>query len=102
MKKCSILVVDGMNFLSLFAIDLCRGTLSVHAAKLGANVTGITLGRNQAQWGLNQAKEAGVSDKVRILCTDYRDIPKEKYNKISCLEMAEHVGTPLKLRLKHC
>ena len=23
---------------------------------------------------------------------DYRDIPREKYNKITCLEMAEHVG----------
>lgn len=30
----------------------------------------------------------------RILCMDYRDIPKEKgyFTKISCLEMAEHVG----------
>ncbi|EGF82483.1 hypothetical protein BATDEDRAFT_18849 [Batrachochytrium dendrobatidis JAM81] len=68
------------------------GTLSVHAAKQGASVTGVTLGRNQTQWALNKAKEAGVDDKVRILCMDYRDIPKEKYNKITCLEMAEHVG----------
>ncbi len=68
------------------------GTLSVHAAKLGANVTGVTLGRNQAQWGLKQAQDANVAERVRILCMDYRDIPKEKYNKISCLEMAEHVG----------
>ncbi|KAJ3278931.1 hypothetical protein HK104_001921 [Borealophlyctis nickersoniae] len=68
------------------------GTLSVHAAKQGANVTGVTLGKNQAAWGRRKAEEAGVADKVRILCADYRDIPREKYNKITCLEMAEHVG----------
>ncbi|KAI8839408.1 S-adenosyl-L-methionine-dependent methyltransferase, partial [Chytriomyces cf. hyalinus JEL632] len=68
------------------------GTLSVHAAKRGANVTGVTLGRNQTAWGMGKAKEAGVADNVRILCMDYRDIPKEKYDKITCLEMAEHVG----------
>ena len=32
------------------------GTLSVHAAKHGALVTGVTLGRNQAEWGMKQAK----------------------------------------------
>jgi cyclopropane fatty-acyl-phospholipid synthase-like methyltransferase len=68
------------------------GTLSVHAAKEGANVTGITLGRNQHAWGMGKAKEAGVEDKVNILCMDYRDIPFQKYDKITCLEMAEHVG----------
>ncbi|KAJ3067915.1 hypothetical protein HK102_007306 [Quaeritorhiza haematococci] len=71
------------------------GTLSVHAAsKRGAQVTGVTLGKNQAQWARRKAEEAKVSDKVNILCMDYREIPKEakKYNKITCLEMAEHVG----------
>ena len=34
-----------------------------------------------------------MADKVKILCMDYRDIPKDsKYDKITCLEMAEHVG----------
>jgi cyclopropane fatty-acyl-phospholipid synthase-like methyltransferase len=68
------------------------GTLSVHAAKSGANVTGVTLGLNQTEWALKKAEEAKVADKVRILCMDYRDIPNEKYDKITCLEMAEHVG----------
>ncbi|KAI8900416.1 S-adenosyl-L-methionine-dependent methyltransferase [Globomyces pollinis-pini] len=68
------------------------GTLSVHAAKKGATVTGVTLGRNQTEWGMGKAREAGVEKNVNILCTDYRDIPKTKYNKITCLEMAEHVG----------
>ncbi len=28
----------------------------------------------------------------KFLRMDYRDIPNRKYNKITCLEMAEHVG----------
>ena len=68
------------------------GTLAVHAATQGANATGVTLGRNQNEWAMKQAAEKGVTDNVRILCMDYRDIPKEKYDKITCLEMAEHVG----------
>ena len=68
------------------------GTLSVHAAAQGAQVTGVTLGRNQNEWAMGKAAEKGVADNVRILCMDYRDIPHEKYDKITCLEMAEHVG----------
>ncbi|KAI9206598.1 S-adenosyl-L-methionine-dependent methyltransferase [Polychytrium aggregatum] len=68
------------------------GTLAVHCAKKGSNSTGVTLGRNQTEWGMRKAQEAGVSERVRILCMDYRDIPNEKYDKITCLEMAEHVG----------
>ncbi|KAJ3168224.1 hypothetical protein HDU88_001663 [Geranomyces variabilis] len=68
------------------------GTLSVHAAKQGATVTGVTLGKNQAAWGTRKAEEAGVGKQVNIMCMDYRDIPFQKYDKITCLEMAEHVG----------
>ncbi|KAJ3114428.1 hypothetical protein HDU96_002098 [Phlyctochytrium bullatum] len=68
------------------------GTLAVHSAKQGATVTGVTLGRNQTEWGMKKAQENGVADKVNILCMDYRDIPKQKFDKITCLEMAEHVG----------
>jgi sphingolipid C9-methyltransferase len=75
------------------------GTLIAHAAKnYGAKATGVTLAREQTEFGLNRAKEYGVEDKVNILCKDYRDIPKpsapngQLYDKITCLEMAEHVG----------
>lgn len=68
------------------------GTLAVEAAKRGANVTGVTLSRNQTSWGLDKAAAANVVDNVRLLCMDYRDIPFQRYDKITCLEMAEHVG----------
>lgn len=68
------------------------GTLAVHAATKGAKVTGLTLGRNQTEHGMKRAEAAGVPENVRILCMDYRDLPVERYNKITCLEMSEHVG----------
>lgn len=60
----------------------------------GAKVTGITLGKNQTAWGNRWLRETGIpEDQSRILCMDYRDIPAGgKYDKIICLEMAEHVG----------
>ncbi|KAF2832001.1 S-adenosyl-L-methionine-dependent methyltransferase [Ophiobolus disseminans] len=72
------------------------GTLSRFASvNYGANVTGITLGRNQTAWGNNGLRKSGIEeDQSRILCMDYRDIPVPEggFNKITCLEMAEHVG----------
>ena len=77
------------------------GTLAAYASsQYGANVTGITLGRNQTAWG-NKAIQSAVEssqfkDTVnsKVLCVDYRDTPfiKGGYKKITCLEMAEHVG----------
>ena len=77
------------------------GTLAAYASsQYGANVTGITLGRNQTAWG-NKAIQSAVEssqfkDTVnsKVLCVDYRDTPSIKggYKKITCLEMAEHVG----------
>ena len=66
------------------------GGLSLHSAKRGADVTGVTLAIEQIKWALEKAKEAGVEDNVKYLCMDYRDIPKSKYDKITCVEMAEH------------
>jgi cyclopropane fatty-acyl-phospholipid synthase-like methyltransferase len=72
------------------------GTLARFASvNYGAHVTGVTLGRNQTAWGNNGLRKSGIEeDQSNILCMDYRDIPLPPggYNKITCLEMAEHVG----------
>ncbi|OMH82356.1 putative fatty acid methyltransferase [Zancudomyces culisetae] len=70
------------------------GTLVNYAAKeFGTQSTGVTLGRNQATYGKEKAKELGNEKNAEFLCMDYREIPAfPLYNKISCLEMAEHVG----------
>jgi len=72
------------------------GTLARFASvNFGAKVTGITLGRNQTAWGNSALRKAGIpEEQSKILCMDYRDIPSTEggYSKITCLEMAEHVG----------
>ncbi|KAF2259191.1 S-adenosyl-L-methionine-dependent methyltransferase [Lojkania enalia] len=72
------------------------GTLARYASvHYGANVTGITLGKNQTKWGNDGLRRDGIDEsQSKILCMDYRDIPVPpgRYNKITCLEMAEHVG----------
>lgn len=69
------------------------GTLLTHAAsKYGTHSTGITLAKEQADLAVARARELGVADRVRVLVDDYRNLPDERYDKITCLEMAEHVG----------
>ncbi|MFN0048865.1 MAG: class I SAM-dependent methyltransferase [Cytophagales bacterium] len=69
------------------------GTLITYSAKhFGANSTGVTIAQEGYDWGMKQIKDNGVADHARILRMDYRDIPNEKFDKITCLEMGEHVG----------
>eukprot|EP00164_Ancoracysta_twista_P008001 GFYU01011471.1.p1 GENE.GFYU01011471.1~~GFYU01011471.1.p1 ORF type:complete len:473 (+),score=184.82 GFYU01011471.1:47-1465(+) len=74
------------------------GTLISYMAKnYKSKSTGCTLAKEQVDWGKKVASEKyGVADKVNFLCCDYREIPKQsnnkKWDKITCLEMAEHVG----------
>ncbi|KAL5336144.1 S-adenosyl-L-methionine-dependent methyltransferase [Aspergillus crustosus] len=70
------------------------GTLARFASlNYGAKVTGLTIAEHQTAWGNDALRKAGVPEsQSRILCMDYRDIPRTKYNKITQLEMAEHVG----------
>ena len=80
---------------TLLDIGCGWGTLVAHMAKYyGVDVTGVTIAQAGADWGTRQIKEYGVSpEQARIWRMDYRDIPRnKKYNKITCLEMAEHVG----------
>lgn len=69
------------------------GTLVATAAKdYGVDATGITIAEKGSAYATEQIARMGVSDRARILTLDYRDIPAGPYDKISCLEMAEHVG----------
>jgi cyclopropane fatty-acyl-phospholipid synthase-like methyltransferase len=69
------------------------GTLVAHMAeKHGADATGVTLAARQAELGTERIAQKGLQQRARILTLDYRDIPQEKWNKITVLEMAEHVG----------
>lgn len=69
------------------------GTLAVHAARhFGSESTGVTLSENQCAFARARAMQEGVGQTTKFLRMDYRDMDKTKYDKITCLEMAEHVG----------
>lgn len=84
------LVEPGHKFLD---VGCGWGTLTRQAAvKFGADATGVTISKNQTEFGNARLEKAGVADRARILCLDYRDIPKQKFDRITSLEMVEHVG----------
>lgn len=74
------------------------GTLVNHSVSRHATVaTGVTLSRNQTAYASATAKKlrGGQDHRTTFWCRDYRDIPTNvgvSYDKISCIEMAEHVG----------
>ncbi len=69
------------------------GTLVMETAQhFGVDATGVTLSKNQTEFASGRIQARGLGEKARVLTLDYRDIPKQTWNKISCLEMAEHVG----------
>jgi cyclopropane fatty-acyl-phospholipid synthase-like methyltransferase len=78
---------------TLLDIGCGWGTLVAHAAKeFGADATGVTLATKGAAFGNARIASEGVSDRARVLCVDYREIPAQKYDRIVSLEMVEHVG----------
>jgi cyclopropane fatty-acyl-phospholipid synthase-like methyltransferase len=69
------------------------GTLARHSAKYyGVDSTGITIAQKQTEFGNGRIADWKLQDRARILCLDYRDIPKKKWDRIVSLEMVEHVG----------
>lgn len=70
------------------------GTLVGYAAKhYGSNSVGVSLSRNQVEFGNKRFEDQGVKDNAKLLCMDFRNFPAgEKYDAITCVEMAEHVG----------
>ena len=81
------------------------GTLIAHLAKYyGVNTTGVTIAPAGAEWAQKTINEKGAQDKAKVWVKDYRDIPNDKkYDYITCLEMAEHVGIKnFKKFMKQC
>jgi len=82
----------GMTFLD---IGCGWGTLVRWAAsKFKAKATGVTLSAEGAAWCRAQAAADGLTpEQCEILNCDYREIPDDrKFDAISAVEMAEHVG----------
>jgi cyclopropane-fatty-acyl-phospholipid synthase len=69
------------------------GTMVLHAAgNYGVQVLGVTLSRQQAEWGQKRIAEFGLSDLAEIRYSDYRHVPESGFDAISSIGLTEHIG----------
>ena len=68
------------------------GGFAIHAAReYGCRVTGITISQEQHDFARAAVAEAGLSDRVEILLSDYRN-HQGTYDRVVSIEMIEAVG----------
>lgn len=76
----------------LLEIGTGWGGLAIHAARhYGCRVTTTTISREQASFAGERIREAGLSDRISLLQSDYRDLTGQ-YDKLVSIEMIEAVG----------
>jgi cyclopropane-fatty-acyl-phospholipid synthase len=69
------------------------GSLLLHAAsRHGVRGVGVTLSEPQAQLARQRVREQGLSDRLEIRVSDYREIADGPFDKIVSVGMYEHVG----------
>jgi cyclopropane-fatty-acyl-phospholipid synthase len=70
------------------------GGLACYLARVAdVDVTGVTLSKEQQALATERARAAGLSDRVRFLLKDYRQLDG-KFDRIVSVGMFEHVGVP--------
>ncbi len=68
------------------------GGFAIHAAgRYGCRVTTTTISEEQYRFARRRIEQAGLSDRVRVIFSDYRDL-KGTYDKLVSIEMIEAVG----------
>ena len=68
------------------------GSFALYAAgRYGCRVTTTTISAEQRALAAERVREAGLADRVTVLCEDYRDL-RERFSKLASIEMIEAVG----------
>lgn len=68
------------------------GGLALHAARhYGCRVTTTTISREQYELARERVSQAGLDDRITVLCKDYRELSGQ-YDKLVSIEMIEAVG----------
>jgi len=76
----------------LLEIGTGWGAMALHAAaRYGCRVTTTTISAEQYELARERVREAGLTDRVRVLLEDYRDL-RGAYDKLVSIEMIEAVG----------
>jgi cyclopropane-fatty-acyl-phospholipid synthase len=69
------------------------GTMVRHAAaEYGARVIGVTLSRQQAEFGQKRIADLGLSDLAEIRHDDYRSVHESGFDAVSSIGLTEHIG----------
>jgi cyclopropane-fatty-acyl-phospholipid synthase len=69
------------------------GTMVIHAARhYGVRVIGVTLSRQQAEYGQKRLAELGLSDVAEIRHDDYRNVREIGFDAVSSIGLTEHIG----------
>jgi cyclopropane-fatty-acyl-phospholipid synthase len=76
----------------LLEIGTGWGGLAIHAAtEYGCRVTTTTISGEQLEYARRRVAERGLSDRVEVIDSDYRDL-EGTYDKLASIEMIEAVG----------
>jgi sphingolipid C9-methyltransferase len=70
------------------------GSFLRHAVKkYRVDGTGVTLSKEQTKWAHQAFRQASLKQsQVRVETMDFRQMPHQVYDRITCFEMAEHIG----------
>ncbi len=69
------------------------GLMVRHAVEhYGVHAIGVTLSRQQAEWGQRAVIDAGLSARAEIRHLDYRHVPETGFDAISSIGLTEHIG----------
>ncbi|HTW19284.1 MAG TPA: class I SAM-dependent methyltransferase [Mycobacteriales bacterium] len=69
------------------------GGMVRHAAKhYGVKAIGVTLSRQQAEWGEKAIAEDGLGDVAEVRHCDYRDVIENNFDAVSSIGLTEHIG----------
>ncbi|MCC8999323.1 MAG: cyclopropane-fatty-acyl-phospholipid synthase family protein [Candidatus Contendobacter sp.] len=68
------------------------GGFALYAAQqYGCRVTATTISQEQYQLACDRVREAGLEERITVLCQDYRDL-RGSFDKLASIEMIEAVG----------
>ena len=69
------------------------GTMVLHAAKhYGVRAVGVTLSRQQAEYGQKMIADLGLTDMAEIRHADYRSVAETGFDAVSSIGLTEHIG----------
>lgn len=68
------------------------GGMVRYAATRGVRVIGVTLSKEQVEWGQAAIEADGLGDLAEVRLQDYRDVPERDFDAVSSIGITEHIG----------